>query len=204
MHATKETCIIAYGAMALALFLAQMLDRRGLALIKPWHAVSLFLAALAISILLHSSFFSHPRGIIDSFLTYKTYFSKASQDGWHVHPWSFYLGLLLFVKPFWSEAIVLLLAGAGFWTAFRPRRLTAVDPLLLRFIACYTLLMTLIYSFIPYKTPWSLLGFYHGMIILAAIGFCAHLPTIRRKFVRPMIILCFGHLILQSCLSNQF
>jgi len=42
--------------------------------------------------------------------------------------------------------------------------------LLLRLIAFYTLWLTLIYTILAYKTPWCLLGFYHGMILLAAVG----------------------------------
>jgi predicted membrane-bound mannosyltransferase len=40
----------------------------------------------------------------------------------------------------------------------------------LRFLAFYTLLMVVFYSAIPYKTPWCLLGFLHGMILLAGAG----------------------------------
>ena len=30
--------------------------------------------------------------------------------------------------------------------------------------------MLVVYSAIPYKTPWCLLGFLHGMILLAGVG----------------------------------
>ena len=41
---------------------------------------------------------------------------------------------------------------------------------MLRFLGFYTLLMATAYSVIPYKTPWCLLGFLHGMVLLAGIG----------------------------------
>ena len=41
------------------------------------------------------------------------------------------------------------------------------------FLALYTILLTAIYSAISYKTPWCLLSFFHGMILLAGIGAAA-------------------------------
>jgi len=46
---------------------------------------------------------------------------------------------------------------------------------LLRFLTLYTLVMTVIHSAIPYKTPWCMLGFFHGMILLAGVGVAAAL-----------------------------
>ena len=42
--------------------------------------------------------------------------------------------------------------------------------LLPRLIAFYTFWLTLIYTLLAYKTPWCLLGFYHGAILLAGFG----------------------------------
>jgi hypothetical protein len=60
--------------------------------------------------------------------------------------------------------MIVALAAVGFLTALLGR------SLLLRLIAFYTLWLTLIYTLLPYKTPWCLLGFYHGMILLAGAG----------------------------------
>jgi predicted membrane-bound mannosyltransferase len=68
-------------------------------------------------------------------------------------------------------------AGAGAETTESPEGLAPIsmprepDPGWFRFIAFYTLIMTAAYAAIPYKTPWCLLGFHHGMILLAAMGF---------------------------------
>jgi len=45
-----------------------------------------------------------------------------------------------------------------------------INRSLVTFLAFYTLIMTVLYSAIPYKTPWSMLGFLHGMILLAGVG----------------------------------
>ena len=68
MHATKETCIIAFGAMGLALALmvlgwhCQGPSRcgRSQAGIKPLHLVLGLAAAMVVSALFYSSFFQHP------------------------------------------------------------------------------------------------------------------------------------------------
>ena len=39
-----------------------------------------------------------------------------------------------------------------------------------RFLGVYTLIVILIYSLMPYKTPWCVLGMLHGTILLAGVG----------------------------------
>ena len=73
-------------------------------------------------------------------------------------------------RPLWTEAIILLLSIFGFASIFSRRRDTRGDRPFLRFLALYTLLLSLLYMIIPYKTPWSMLGFYHGFILVAAVG----------------------------------
>ncbi len=41
---------------------------------------------------------------------------------------------------------------------------------LVRFVAVYSGVLAAAYAAIPYKTPWCLLGFLHGLIVLAAVG----------------------------------
>ena len=43
----------------------------------------------------------------------------------------------------------------------------------MRFLTFYTLVLTALYAVIPYKTPWCLIGFLHGMILLAGVGAAA-------------------------------
>jgi uncharacterized protein (TIGR03663 family) len=57
--------------------------------------------------------------------------------------------------------------GVGaIFTAVRPEGSVAFA----RFVAFYTLTLTAVYSLIPYKTPWCVLSFLNGMILLAGIG----------------------------------
>jgi uncharacterized protein (TIGR03663 family) len=177
MHATKETCIIAWGAMAVSLafvLVAAGTSSRFKPVFPRWQLAAGFLSAALVSTLFMSSFLTNPRGIADSILTYKTYFLRASANPVHVHPWAFYFHLLGFWKveggPVWSEALILVLSLAGIMAAFEKKRDSDRDSDLIRFLSVYTLLMTVVYSLIPYKTPWNLLGFHHGLILLAGIG----------------------------------
>jgi len=191
MHATKETCIIALGALGMAWVLVVLLDlRRGRSVgavlrgVRPTHLIAATLAALGVSALFYSSFFSHPRGVLDSYLTYGIYLGRAGgHDTTHVHPWYYYLKMVLFSKyasgPVWTEGAIVLLALVGMGAAVRGKRVGKIDPILLRFLALYTMLMVLIYSALPYKTPWCLLNFLHGMILLAGVGAVALLTWLR-------------------------
>ena len=216
MHATKETCIIAFGAMLLALLLMRLMRSRqnGFVLntqvVKPSHLVAGLVAAAVVSGLFYSSFLSYPGGVLDSFRTYTTYFSRAGQNQLHIHPWYYYLKMLLYSRygtgPIWSEAFIVALAMVGFMVAMRGTRLTGVNFHLLRFIAFYTLVMTVVYSIIPYKTPWCLLGFLHGMILLAGVGAVALInlmPNIRAKvFIGVLLIIGGAHLAWQGYLNS--
>ncbi len=217
MHATKETCIIAFGAMLLALFLTGTLQNRQKGKpfhlgfkINPWHILIFATTAFVISALFYSSFFTHPRGILDSLLAYKNYLQRAGQNSWHIHPWFYYFKLLIGSKhsarPFWNELLVVILSGIGLAVALRRKQHPQVDHSLLRFFAFYTVIMALIYSIIPYKTPWNMLGFYHGMILLAALGATSLLAikmnNILRIFVFLFLVLGVSNLLVQSYLSN--
>ncbi len=200
MHATKETCIIAFGSMLLALLFTLLLHRRQqgcvsatIKAVKPRHLIAMLTAAAAVSALFYSSFLTNPNGILDSFRAYTNYFSRAGSNALHIHPWYYYLKMLIYSRygagPIWTEGPILLLALVGFIVTFRTKGLAGVNSNLLRFIAFYTLIMIVVYSTIPYKTPWSMLGFLHGLILLAAVGAVA-LIRVAPNVLPRLIIIC--------------
>jgi uncharacterized protein (TIGR03663 family) len=216
MLATKETGVIAIAAMLLALPLTFFLfrDQRENGIIPKlslWHLLIIIFTCLFVSVLFYSSFFTHPKGVLDSILAYKNYFYKAGHFTWHQHPWFYYFRLLIGTNPssglFWSEAVILIFAMIGMITIFQRLPRALGHRPFLRFIAFYTLIMTVIYSFIPYKTPWSMLGFYHGFILLAAVGAASLLMiAIRRRKQLIFMILFFisaCHLLIQAYLLNH-
>jgi predicted membrane-bound mannosyltransferase len=177
LHATKETCILNLGVMVLSFIAVVLLFRQhrkavgeSLKKINIVHVgVSLFVAAL-MSFLLYSWFFTNPGGFLDAFAAYKTYFHRAVNNDIHNHPWYYYLKMLVYSKSnsglLWTEGFVVIAAIVGIYFAVKSKNL------FWRFAAIYAVLMTITYSAIPYKTPWTMLSFYSLFIILAgyAIG----------------------------------
>ncbi len=217
MHATKETSIIALGSMALALILTLWVSAgrfkgvsAALKKVKAGHVVAAGIAAFVVSGLFYSSFFTNPAGILDSYTTYASYLGKSATDEWHLHPWDYYLSLLVspngLSHPFWGEVFILLLAAVGILTAPNGSGKSGGRVSFIRFMSFYSIIMIAIYSAIPYKTPWIMLGFVHGLILLAGVGAVALVDAKGGRFVRVtvMSVLAFGcaHLALQSYLSN--
>jgi predicted membrane-bound mannosyltransferase len=143
MFATKETAVIA----AVALFLAV---RR----LPPWRSS---IAAVGVTVVVILTLI----GPWEAAESVRAYLQRAVGGERHVHPWHYYLGLLLRKETIIVALALVALAGRGLHDAER----TAA-----RTVAAYTLVMAIVYSAIPYKTPWCVLGLLHGMIVLAGFG----------------------------------
>jgi len=211
MYATKETSIIAFGSMALALLLVLLLHRGQSSFSwKIWHVVAGIIAAVLVSVVFYSSFFTNPGGIADSVKALVLYFTRASENKLHIHPWYYYLQLLIYFKlgsaPIFSEALIVVLAVVGFAASMRGKFAADIDLRLVRFISFYTLIVTVIYSAIPYKTPWCMLSFLNGMILLAGIGTIAIIKSVfssaGRVIIGFVLIAAGAHLLWESYLAN--
>jgi uncharacterized protein (TIGR03663 family) len=210
MHATKETCIIALCSMGLALVLSRR-ERPIRATVKPLHVILGLVVAAGVSALFYSSFGHNPKGVLDSYLTYATYLGRgAGENTAHVHPWYYYLQMLTFARyldgPIWTEGWIVLLALVGVAAAVKGDSLGSIDPRLVRFLAVYTVTMTIVYSAVRYKTPWCLLSFLHGMILLAGVGAVVLLARVKRRGPRVVVAVLLagaaGHLAFQAYRAN--
>ncbi len=197
VHATKETCVVIFAAMALAKVLtllysrwrdgrwpalfpedtpAERLSVRALAL----HCVVLVASAVLVSVTFFSSFFTYPHGVVDSVMAFTTYLHRgaegAGSSALHDKPWYYYFSLLGWTYrtagPKWSEAPVLVLAALGAIVLLGRRGvgIEARSALLGRFLVFLTLILTAVFSLLAYKTPWNVLIFFQGMILLAGVG----------------------------------
>lgn len=223
MYATKETCVIAYACMAAALLLTYPWKWRQTALESTIpdqpqgqlvRHVGLGVGAAGIvAVFFFSSFFDNLTGPLDSLRAYGNYFGRATETSIHYHPWWFYLGTLLYTRrvggPKWSEGLIVALAivGAiGTFTKTTDSAKTRGNRPFLRFLDIYTLLMTVVYSLIPYKTPWCMLSFLHGMILLAGVGAATVLRRTPTKPLKGVIaaLLALGvcHLAVQAHRAN--
>ena len=89
------------------------------------------------------------------------YLARANGAG-HQKAFGYYAELLVGTS---SGAMVCALACVGLWRMIRQRASSAVE-----FLAVYTVVIALIYSVIPYKTPWLALNFWLPLVLLAGLG----------------------------------
>ena len=212
MIATKETAVLAFAAMgahcgSFLVDTARGWRKRAVnnADVPPpgsrtltWKAAALgAVIALAVACLFVSGFLRNPAGPIDYLRSYTPWLQRAHTGSLHRYPWYYYLSLLLWTHhgkgPVWSEALIVGLALIGFITALLPRsrNLFQGDLSLARFLAFYTLILTALYSAIPYKTPWCLISFLNGMILLAGIGLAAIIDLVRNRPAKALLGIAF-------------
>ncbi|MFW6139836.1 MAG: flippase activity-associated protein Agl23 [Acidobacteriota bacterium] len=199
MFATKETSIIIFGSLLGSLLLLKVFDpseSQTKKLLKPLvsYDILYFLgAAFLIWLLLYSSFFQHMNGLGDSIRSLGVYFKRAGGDGAHTHPWYYYLKMLLFSKygpgPLWSEALVVTSALIGGIYGFTTKAKNREDSAFIRFVFFYTLISTLIFSFISYKTPWNIIPFYLGMLVLAGFGISFLIGSCQKTWLKSTVLL---------------
>lgn len=202
MFATKETFVLSVAAMGIALIATGWLElknrgehtskflrvRTALSSIN-WNHVLLFVVSSGVIwFLFFTSFLANFRGPVDSLLTYFPWLKRAAGHSPHLHPWYFYIHRLGWFQPLkgpiWSEALILILATIGVIISFRRQH-----PPLLRFLAIYSIVLAAIYSAISYKTPWCLLNFYFGLILLAGVGAAYLVEVSGKRIVRAAVIL---------------
>jgi len=204
MFATKETAIISYAALLGAALLCTWMSRR---IYLPLKSVLLAaLCAVAVSFVLFSSFFTNLDGPLESILAFKGYFARgAGVDTDHIHPWNFYLKMLTYYRfdggPVWSEALILGLGIGGCILILLKKVPSKCDPELAGFLMFYTLLLTLAYSVISYKTPWCMLSFLHGWILLAGIGVAGMLESFQHRKI--VVCLIVGLLVAAAVKTGQ-
>jgi len=210
-HASKETCVLAFvsyfGAWVCTAGWSRLRDGdfAAFAAVKKFatrNVVVCILAAVAVSMLFFSSFFTHPRGVINSVLAYTNYSNKAGNFAIHDKPWRYYLQMLLLTRhsgnPWFSEALILALGAKGIVVTLLAKRNPNNPSLnLLRFLAFYTLGMTAAYSLIPYKTPWCALNFLQPLIVMAGVGADALIRGMRWRPVKFAVAAALALLMLQ-------
>ena len=201
MHATKETFILTLAAALLALGLNQFwnrqLDASGVPARAPRldlrHIFAGLAAWIVVWLLLYSSFFTNPRGLIDSLTTYANWIGRSGKTNPHAHEWWFYFQRLLFFHadkgPIWSEVLIFLLALVGAAAGFFRKGLGDGNASFVRFLTFYTVFLTAFYTLLSYKTPWCLLSFWLGFILLAGVGASVLINLAKFQWARSATVL---------------
>lgn len=189
MYATKETFVLTMFAITAGVVVAAWWSssKDQLRAIWNWkHGVIALAAAVVVWALFFTSFFSNWSGLMDSIRTYFPWLKRAGGHSPHIHPWYFYLERLGWFhpakSPVWSEALIMGLAMVGGFVSIRKRHGFGT------FIAVYTIALTAVYSAISYKTPWCLLSFLLGMILLAGIGASALVEAFASRPLKALVV----------------
>jgi uncharacterized protein (TIGR03663 family) len=203
MHATKETWVLAAVAMIVGLGLTLLWTRvcdqrspdiRGHLRLRPlaWGAAAFVLAAGV----LYSSFGTNWQGPWDSIVAYGSYIHTAAEPI-HVHPWHYYLSLLVWNHPAtgftWSEGLIVGLAAVG-----------AVAAMAGRGVGGAHLPLAILYSAIPYKTPWCVLSVLQAMTLLAGVGAVALVRAARWLPLRMAVVMVLAALVVQLAWQSYF
>ena len=201
MIATKETAVLTFLSCALGLGLTALWTRRVDGAAPDWRRLwnsrmaGLFVGiALLTACLVLTNGFRNPSAVRDYLHSYTPWLGRAQSTNLHRHPWNYYLGILLWSKtgkgPVWSEGLIVVLAVVGMIAALLPkeRGRLAGSVLFARFLAFTTLVLTAGYSAIPYKTPWCVLSFLLGMILMAGFGAVALICLLPGRMLKLLAI----------------
>ena len=149
-------------------------------------------AAASVGALFYSSFFANPAGVLDPLRAAGTYVDRAVDPAAHVQPWHYYLALLTWSSSGglkWTEGLVVALAAIGAVSALpRAASKDQEHTFWARYLTGYVVIATAIFSAIPYKTPWNLLPFYIGAIVLAGIGFSTLVHATAARSMRAALM----------------
>ena len=177
MLACKETAVLHFLALGLAAAIGWRFHAaRKMPPARTWLTAALtFLVA---GILLFTWGGKNWPALADLFRAIPNFAARAGGEG-HEKPFWYYAVLL---AGGLSGALILGLAALGMVRAFRPPRQIV--------LAGYTLLIAMIYSAIPYKTPWLAMNLWLPLAILA--GFAVEwLWLAAPKFSNRTLILAF-------------
>ncbi|MDP1817976.1 MAG: glycosyltransferase family 39 protein, partial [Leadbetterella sp.] len=155
---SKETSIITFFGIALSVFILKMMNKT----VRFKFSINrknvfLFILTFAITaILFFASFFTNLHGALDSVLTFTNYFGKAENNAEHIHPFYYYFSLVSFRtidEVFFSELLILFFFIFGLIRVFSKANKNSNGMDFIKFISIFTIIVTFIYSAIPYKTP---------------------------------------------------
>jgi uncharacterized protein (TIGR03663 family) len=214
--ATKETAVIVLPAAVISLGIARWSlgesRPRSPLTTRDWQVAVLVSLSVAASVaaLFYSSFLTEPGGILEPFRGARTYLDRGVDPVSHTHPWHFYVGLLTYSSSgglAWTEALIIGLAVLGMAIAWQPPRRTYREEyrakpsrqagrvgrtFWARYLTCYVALTVTVFSAIPYKTPWNLLAFHVGLLVLAGIGFSWLVRRTSTRLLRGALVGSFA------------
>jgi uncharacterized protein (TIGR03663 family) len=199
---TKETWIIIVFGLGLSFYItfpAEFRPRN----FKQKHALSFTGAVILPVVLFYTSFFSNPHGLYGLKDFIGSYLMRAGGEEIHRHPVYYYFQTMFFDTGgnaiFLPETGILIILIAGLWR-HRGEKL----PDLTRLSGLIAVILFLIFSLIPYKTPWNTACVIPPLILSAALLISG---TSRKKYrmvvTAGSALLCLNMVILTFILPYR-
>ncbi|MBQ9448091.1 MAG: TIGR03663 family protein [Victivallales bacterium] len=208
--ATKETWLITIFAMACAIVALAILYRKRIHLSRNDLKRQLPVFSIAVAafllpvIVLYSSFFTNWNGPADAVRGLFQGAAQSSQADF-TQPWTYFIKRLIWHKtapgPVWTEWPIIVAAIVGTVVAFLPK-LSLKKRLPLQFLAIVAVVQLIVYSAIPYKTPWCILNVWQPIVILAAAGFAVFL-TIKNRWSKIICACILAAVAFQQIRQSQ-
>jgi uncharacterized protein (TIGR03663 family) len=154
MLACKETALLHFLALSvggLVFWRWSLRGKRFAGSLRPKAVLGAVLVFLLVIVMFFTWFGSNWKALSALLQAVPDTFVRASGEG-HQKPAWYFAELL---THDWSGKIIVTLACIGFLQTIRKR-----DPSAYGFLAFYSLFLVVIYSLIPYKTPWLALNFW--------------------------------------------
>ncbi len=188
MLAAKETAVIHFFALGAALVCGWLWNVRHNAERESFitlGAVAVGLGVFVVTTILLFTWFGHNwRALTDLLRAMVRFGHRAGGEG-HEKPFCYYIHLL---SGGWSGAALLALAiGGAICAVIDFTRRKIFTPMI--FISLYGVLIALIYSAIPYKTPWLALNLWLPMSLLVGAAIVGLWQKFTRTSARSLMIL---------------
>jgi len=164
MLASKETAVLHFFALAGAALVFWRWNLRGKNLNGSWQPKAALAAALVfllLSVTLFTWFGSNWKALAALLHAVPNSLARAGGEG-HQKPFWYFAQLL---ASGWSGGLICALACIGLFQTVRKG-----DPSPFSFLALYALLLAIVYSLIPYKTPWLALNFWLPIALFAGLA----------------------------------
>lgn len=193
--ATKETWIIVFFSFVLAVSTLILFKKNRVIIygyLKNTQKKDYLVGILSfgfVFILLFSSFFKNVQGVPDAFLSIGFYAKEISESSAHHYPWYQYLLWLLNpANPFlMGEGLILIMALYGYFILLRKPD----QKIFVHFLALFSIFTFLVYSIIPYKTPWNILTSWFGVIVIAGYGLSHIISALKKNNSQKVLFILF-------------
>jgi len=187
LYASKEAAFF-IGPFILLLAIIYWNKKKAGVLVKSKWVIASVLVFILVYSALFTSFYSNPKGIMDSFATVNLWGPRVLEEKGHDKPFEYYSELLLRY-----ESVLLVFGLVGIVYAWGKRNLK------IGLLALFFVVLFFGISAVPYKTPWIVMNFLPALALLSGYAFRNLLKDKMIWTVKANAVLLFVVVVLGSC-----